>query len=80
MKKIKDYLKSTRPNKENIEYALALLKFYRFPLALCLSQFYNHIKKYKICDDIEVQPKLMEIAAYVKSMLGEMGIQSFKPI
>jgi hypothetical protein len=80
LKRVIAYLNRAEVRPQVMEVVLGLLRFFRFPLALCCSRLYHHIanappEQLEPCRD-----RLLEIAAYVKSLISEMGLPLFPEI
>ena len=52
-----------------------MLKFYGFPLFICLKQLYEKFQKLK---DFEGEEKIKDIASFIKQYLGEMKFDELK--
>lgn len=67
------YLQKVSPRPQVFDILLGLLKFFRFPLALCCQHLYHKLKNTPT--QIEAcKERVCEVAAYVRSLAGEMGV------
>jgi hypothetical protein len=80
LRKVIQYLERVKPRPEVMEILLSLLRFFRFPLALCCAALYRKLAAVPAAELEGCLEKVLDVAAYVRSLVAEMGTGMFTEI